>query len=84
MQNVIIIVTSLVLGSYLAFSRRLMASPNWKATVTPLAAIGSQFSAAVADNEEAGGLIDMTPLAIRLQRWSTPAQQIKRLRCGKR
>jgi hypothetical protein len=35
---------ALVLGSYLAFSRRLSASSNWKATVTPLASImGSGF-----------------------------------------
>ena len=44
MINIIIISVSLVLGGYLAFSRRLTASSNWKATVTPLASImGSGF-----------------------------------------
>ena len=44
MLNIIIISVSLVLGAYLAFSRRLAASANWKATVTPLASImGSGF-----------------------------------------
>ena len=44
MLNIIIISVSLVLGGYLAFSRRLTASSNWKATVTPLASImGSGF-----------------------------------------
>lgn len=40
----VIIVLALALGSYLAFSRLLKASSNWKATVTPLASImGSGF-----------------------------------------
>src|SRR5210317_1600771 len=44
MLNAIIIVVALALGGYLAFSRRLAASSNWKATVTPLASImGSGF-----------------------------------------
>ena len=44
MLNLIIIVTALALGGYLAFSKRLAASSNWKATVTPLASImGSGF-----------------------------------------
>ena len=44
MLNLIIIVVALALGGYLAFSRRLAASSNWKATVTPLASImGSGF-----------------------------------------
>ena len=44
MLNIIIISVSLLLGGYLAFSRRLTASSNWKATVTPLASImGSGF-----------------------------------------
>ena len=44
MLNIIIISVSLVLGSYLAFSRRLTLSSDWKATVTPLASImGSGF-----------------------------------------
>ena len=44
MLNLIIIVVALALGGYLAFSRRLTASSNWKATVTPLASImGSGF-----------------------------------------
>jgi hypothetical protein len=42
--NLIIIVTALALGGYLAFSKRLSGSKNWKATVTPLASImGSGF-----------------------------------------
>jgi len=44
MLNVVIIVTALVLASYLAFSKRLAGSSSWKATVTPLASImGSGF-----------------------------------------
>jgi len=44
MMNLIIIVTALAFGGYLAFSRRLKASSNWNATVTPLASImGSGF-----------------------------------------
>ena len=44
MPNIIIIVVALALGGYLAFSRRLTVSSNWKATVTPLASImGSGF-----------------------------------------
>ena len=44
MMNLIIIVTALAFGGYLAFSKRLKASSNWKATVTPLASImGSGF-----------------------------------------
>ena len=44
MLNLIIIVVALALGGYLAFSRRLAVSSNWKATVTPLASImGSGF-----------------------------------------
>ncbi len=44
MINIIVIITALALGGYLAFSRRLKASSNWKATVTPLASImGSGF-----------------------------------------
>jgi len=44
MLNAVIIIVALALGSYLAFSRRMAASSNWKATVTPLASImGSGF-----------------------------------------
>lgn len=44
MLNLIIIVVALALGGYLALSRRLTVSSNWKATVTPLASImGSGF-----------------------------------------
>lgn len=44
MLNLLIIVVALTLGGYLAFSRRLTVSSNWKATVTPLASImGSGF-----------------------------------------
>jgi hypothetical protein len=44
MLNLTIIVVALALGGYLAFSRRLTVSSNWKATVTPLASImGSGF-----------------------------------------
>jgi hypothetical protein len=42
--NLIIIVVALALGAYLAFSKRLTGSSDWKATVTPLASImGSGF-----------------------------------------
>src|SRR5210317_2380705 len=44
MLNAIIIIVALLLAGYLAFSRRLATSSNWKATVTPLASImGSGF-----------------------------------------
>ena len=44
MLNVIIVAVALLVASYLAFSKRLAASSNWKATVTPLASImGSGF-----------------------------------------
>lgn len=44
LNNIIIIVVAFILGGYLAFSRRLSVSSNWKATVTPLASImGSGF-----------------------------------------
>ncbi len=44
MINAIIIVTAVLLGGYLAFSKRLSKSSNWQATVTPLASImGSGF-----------------------------------------
>jgi hypothetical protein len=44
LNNIIIIVVAFILGGYLAFSRRLTASSNWKAMVTPLASImGSGF-----------------------------------------
>src|SRR5210317_2440383 len=44
MLTAVIILVALALGGYLAFSRRLAASSNWKATVTPLASImGSGF-----------------------------------------
>jgi len=44
MLNVVIIVVAVVFAGYLAFSKRLAASSNWKATVTPLASImGSGF-----------------------------------------
>ena len=40
----VIIIVALVLGGYLAFSKRLRSSSNWQATVTPLASImGSGF-----------------------------------------
>jgi hypothetical protein len=43
-MNAIIIIVALLLGSYLAFSKRLRASSSWSATVTPLASImGSGF-----------------------------------------
>jgi hypothetical protein len=44
MLNLIIIVVAVLLGGYLAFSRRLAGSSSWQATVTPLASImGSGF-----------------------------------------
>ena len=44
MLNVIILVVAVLLGGYLAFSKRLAGSSNWQATVTPLASImGSGF-----------------------------------------
>ena len=44
MLNSIIIIVAILLGGYLAFSKRLAASSNWQATVTPLASImGSGF-----------------------------------------
>lgn len=44
MLNYIILVTAMLLTGYLVFSRRVAASSNWKATVTPLASImGSGF-----------------------------------------
>ncbi len=43
-MNAIIITIAIALGGYLAFSKRLAGSSNWKATVTPLASImGSGF-----------------------------------------
>lgn len=43
-MNIIIIIVAILLGGYLAFSKRLAASSNWQATVTPLASImGSGF-----------------------------------------
>jgi hypothetical protein len=42
--NGVILVVALLLGAYLAFSKRLAGSSNWQATVTPLASImGSGF-----------------------------------------
>jgi len=44
MLNAVIIIVALLLAGYLAFSKRLATSSNWKATVTPLASImGSGF-----------------------------------------
>jgi hypothetical protein len=44
MINAVIIVVAVLLAGYLALSKRLAASSNWKATVTPLASImGSGF-----------------------------------------
>ena len=44
MLNIIVIVVAVLLGGYLAFSRRLAGSSSWQATVTPLASImGSGF-----------------------------------------
>ena len=51
MLNIIIIVVAVLLGGYLAFSRRLASSSSWQATVTPLASImgsgslGSEYPA---------------------------------------
>ncbi len=43
-MNSSIIIVAILLGGYLAFSKRLAASSNWQATVTPLASImGSGF-----------------------------------------
>ncbi len=43
-MNLIIILVAVLLGGYLAFSRRLAGSSSWQATVTPLASImGSGF-----------------------------------------
>jgi hypothetical protein len=39
MLNAITIAIAIALGGYLAFSKRLAGSTNWKATVTPLASI---------------------------------------------
>ena len=44
MLNAAIIVVTLLLAGYLAFSKRLATSARWKATVIPLASImGSGF-----------------------------------------
>lgn len=44
MINAVIVITAILLGSYLAFSKRLSKSSSWQATVTPLASImGSGF-----------------------------------------
>jgi hypothetical protein len=44
MLDLVVIIVALSLGGYLACSRRLASSQNWKATVTPLASImGSGF-----------------------------------------
>ena len=44
MMNIVIIAVAILLGGYLAFSRRLAGSSSWQATVTPLASImGSGF-----------------------------------------
>ena len=44
MINVVVICVALLLGGYLAFSKRLSRSSSWQATVTPLASImGSGF-----------------------------------------
>jgi hypothetical protein len=44
MLNALIIVVAVLFAAYLALSKRLAASSNWKATVTPLASImGSGF-----------------------------------------
>ena len=62
MLDAVIILLAVMVGGYLAFSRRLAGSSSWKAMVLPLllsiAAVGSQFSAAVADNSGAGGLLE--------------------------
>lgn len=44
MLSLVIVIVALLLAGYLAFAKRLAASSNWKATVTPLASImGSGF-----------------------------------------
>ena len=44
MLNLTIILVAVLLGGYLAFSKRLAGSSSWQATVTPLASImGSGF-----------------------------------------
>ena len=44
MLNIVIILVAVLLGGYLAFSKRLAGSSNWQATITPLASImGSGF-----------------------------------------
>lgn len=44
MLNAIIVIVAVVLAGYLALSKCLAGSSNWKATVTPLASImGSGF-----------------------------------------
>jgi hypothetical protein len=44
MLSALILVVALLIGAYLAFSRRLTRSTNWQATLTPLASImGSGF-----------------------------------------
>jgi hypothetical protein len=44
MINVIIVIVAVLLGAFLAFSKRLSQSSGWQATVTPLASImGSGF-----------------------------------------
>ena len=44
MINFLIIIAALLLSAFFAFSKRLNASSNWRATVTPLASImGSGF-----------------------------------------
>lgn len=44
MLNAIIVISAVLLGVYLAFSKRLSNSSNWQATITPLASImGSGF-----------------------------------------
>jgi hypothetical protein len=39
MLNAVIILVAVALAGYLALSKRLAASSDWKATVTPLASI---------------------------------------------
>jgi len=43
MINLIIVLVALLLGGYLAFSRRLAGSSNWQATVTALANTGDDM-----------------------------------------
>ena len=71
MLNAIIIIVALLLAGYLAFSKRLAASSNWKATVTPLASImGSGFLvsapllAGIVGNLLQQGLIGRTPRGV--------------------